>query len=45
MEKKGQKIYIEPSIETIRELGGCFTALVDNFETNRELFFGNITIS
>ena len=45
MEKKGQKIYIEPNIETIRELGGCFTALVENFETNRELFFGDITIS
>jgi len=44
MEKKGNKIYIEPNIETIRELGECFTTLVDNFETNRELFFGEVTL-
>ena len=45
MEKKGNKIYIEPNIEIIRELGGCFTTLVENFETNRELFFGDVAIS
>jgi ArsR family transcriptional regulator len=45
MEKKGNKIYIEPNIETVRELGGCFTTLVENFEKNRELFFGDITVS
>jgi len=45
MEKKGNKIYIEPNIETIRELGGCFTTLVDNFEENRELFFGEVSMS
>jgi ArsR family transcriptional regulator len=45
MEKKGNKIYIEPNIETVRELGGCFTTLVDNFEENRELFFGDITVN
>lgn len=45
MEKKGNKIYIEPNIETVRELGGCFTTLVENFEENRELFFGDVTIS
>jgi len=45
MEKKGNKIYIEPNIETVRELGGCFTTLVDNFEENRELFFGDVTIN
>ncbi len=44
MEKKGNKIYIEPNIETIRELGNCFSTLIDNFEINRELFFGNVTI-
>jgi len=44
MEKKGNKIYIEPNIETVRELGGCFTTLVNNFEENRELFFGDLTI-
>ena len=45
MEKKGNKIYIEPNIETVRELGGCFTTLVENFEENRELFFGDVAIS
>jgi ArsR family transcriptional regulator len=45
MEKKGNKIYIEPNVETIRELGGCFTTLADNFDTNRELFFGELTVS
>jgi len=45
MEKKGNKIYIEPNIETVRELGGCFTTLVDNFEKNRELFFGDVTVN
>ena len=45
MEKKGNKIYIEPNIETIRELGGCFTILVDNFESNREMFFDDLVIS
>jgi len=45
MEKKGNKIYIEPNIDTIRELGECFTVLVENFETNRELFFGDLTVS
>lgn len=45
MKKKGNKIYIEPNIGTIRELGSCFSTLVENFETNRELFFENITIS
>lgn len=45
MEKKGNKIYIEPNIETVRELGGCFTTLVENFEENRELFFGDVVLS
>ncbi len=45
MEKKGNKIYIEPNIETVRELGGCFTTLVENFEENRELFFGDVAMS
>lgn len=44
MEKKGNKIYIEPNIEIIRELGGCFSTLVSNFENNRELFFGDIVV-
>ena len=45
MEKKGNKIYIEPNIDTVRELGGCFSILVENFEKNRELFFGDVVIS
>jgi len=45
MEKKGNKIYIEPNIETIRELGGCFSTLVENFESNRELFFDDLVLS
>ncbi|MCJ7765578.1 MAG: helix-turn-helix domain-containing protein [Thiovulaceae bacterium] len=45
MEKKGNKIYIEPNIETIRELGSCFGALVENFESNRQLFFGDVVAS
>lgn len=39
VEKKGNKVYIEPNIETIREMAGCFTTLVNNFDENRELFF------
>jgi len=45
MQKKANKIYIEPNIETIRELGGCFTKLVENFETNRKLFFDDIAVN
>ena len=45
MEKKGNKIYIEPNIEIVRELGGCFTTLSDNFDKNRELFFGDVIVS
>ncbi|MDD2450129.1 MAG: metalloregulator ArsR/SmtB family transcription factor [Sulfurimonas sp.] len=44
MQKKSNKIYIEPNIETIRELGGCFTKLVENFENNRELFFDDVIL-
>ena len=45
MQKKGNKIYIEPNVETIREMGGCFTTLAENFDTNRELFFGEVAIN
>jgi len=44
MQKKANKIYIEPNIETIRELGSCFTNLVENFENNRELFFDDVVL-
>ena len=45
MEKKGNKIYIEPNIEIVRELGGCFATLIDNFDKNRELFFDDIVVN
>ena len=45
MEKKGIKIYIEPNIAIVRELGGCFGTLADNFDKNRELFFGDAVVS
>lgn len=45
MEKKGNKIYIEPNIEIVRELCGCFGTLADNFDKNRELFFGDVAVS
>lgn len=41
VEKKGNKVYIEPNIETIRELSACFQTLVTNFDNNRELFFND----
>ena len=41
VEKKGNKVYIEPNIETIRELAECFGTLVTNFDNNRELFFAD----
>ena len=44
MEKKGNKIYIEPNIEIVRELGGCFATLATNFDKNRELFFDDIVV-
>jgi ArsR family transcriptional regulator len=43
VEKKGNKVYIEPNIETIREMAVCFQTLVTNFENHRELFFGDIS--
>lgn len=42
VEKKGNKVYIEPNIETIRDLAECFQTLVTNFDNNRELFFGDM---
>lgn len=41
MKKKGNKVYIEPNIETIREMSECFATLVSNFDANRELFFNH----
>ncbi|MDD4855700.1 MAG: metalloregulator ArsR/SmtB family transcription factor [Sulfuricurvum sp.] len=41
VEKKGNKVYIEPNIETIREMSACFQTLITNFDNNRELFFND----
>ncbi len=35
MTKKGNKIYIEPNIDVVKELSSCFTLMVDNYEKNR----------
>lgn len=32
MKKRKNKIYIEPNIETIKEIAGCFDVLVKDFE-------------
>lgn len=42
--EKGNKIYIEPNIDTIREPGGCFTTLLENFKKSREFFFDEIAL-
>ncbi|MBN2895080.1 MAG: helix-turn-helix transcriptional regulator [Campylobacterales bacterium] len=41
VEKKGNKVYIEPNIETIREMAECFATLVKNFDANRAFFFND----
>lgn len=45
MTKKKNKIYIEPNIETIKEMGSCFTTLTENFEKNRAYFFDEVAVS
>ena len=41
VEKKRNKVYIEPNIETIREMAECFQTLVTNFDNNRVFCFGD----
>jgi len=38
MTKKSNRIYIEPNLEIIVELSGCFTTLVDNYEESSYQF-------
>ena len=45
MEKKGNKIYIEPNIDIVKELSGCFAILAENFEKDRELFFDDVVLN
>ena len=33
MTKSSNKIYIEPNIETMKEIAGCFEELVNNFDS------------
>jgi ArsR family transcriptional regulator len=37
MTKKGNKIYIEPNPEIIKELSECFTKLVENYQSVENL--------
>lgn len=37
MTKKGNKIYIEPNIDIVKELSFCFTSLVENYEKSKSV--------
>ncbi len=41
MTKRSNKIYIEPNIETIKEISSCFSELVSNFEAGVAYQFDN----
>ena len=41
MTKSSNKIYIEPNIETMKEISECFTVLVENFEAGVSYQFDN----
>lgn len=41
MTKSSNKIYIEPNIETMREIASCFSELVSNFEAGVAYQFDN----
>ena len=45
MTKSKNKIYIEPNIETMREIAGCFATLVEEFEDGVAYQFDNTTES
>ena len=44
MTKSGNKIYIEPNIETMKEIATCFSELVENFEAGVAYQFDNTKI-
>ena len=41
MKKSKNKIYIEPNIETMKEIAGCFKTLVDEYEKGVVYQFDN----
>jgi len=41
MTKRSNKIYIEPNIETMKEIASCFSELVENFEAGVAYQFDN----
>jgi len=41
MRKVKNKIYIEPNIQTMKEIAGCFKTLVDEFENEMVYQFDN----
>jgi len=41
MTKNKNKIYIEPNIETMKEISGCFKDLVEKFESGAAYQFDN----
>ena len=41
MTKSSNKIYIEPNIETMKEIASCFAELVENFESGVAYQFDN----
>ena len=41
MTKSSNKIYIEPNIETMKEISSCFSELVENFEAGMTYQFDN----
>jgi len=41
MTKSSNKIYIEPNIETMKEIASCFSELVENFEAGMAYQFDN----
>ena len=44
MTKSSNKIYIEPNIETMKEIALCFSELVENFEAGVAYQFDNTKI-
>ena len=45
MTKVKNKIYIEPNIETMREIAGCFEILVDEYEKGVVFQFDNTNLT
>jgi len=41
MTKSKNKIYIEPNVETMQEIAGCFGDIIKNFESNVAYQFDN----